>query len=143
MRTISQFERDTYLLNLLKEVCVFTMIVYGLFNETMMTTIGPMIALMAVVFMFIPRVIINDLLDKEAKGTREIKPIVVPEWKRTLNVVLNITKFICLIILVLYIFLNKEMMDFGGILLIWMVSVFMIIPRKLINMWAKDAYGYV
>ena len=137
MRTIEQFKRDTYFLNLTKEVSVFTMMAYGFFNEPMMSNFGPMIAILVVVFMFIPRVIINDFLDGDKEGTRQTNKI--PSWKRSLNVALDYTKFVCLVILALYVFLNKEMMEFGGTFLIWIVSCFMIIPRKLINIIAQDA----
>lgn len=134
MRTKEQFKNDTYILHLIKEVSVFTMMAYGFANEIMMNALGPIIAFLAVAFMFIPRVVINDLLDKDSEGTREIKQIVVPEWKRKMNIALNILKFICLIILTLFIFFNTKMMDVFGTSVLWIASCFMVIPRKIINM---------
>ena len=139
MRTIEQFKRDTYFLNLIKEASVFTMMAFGFFNEPMMSNFGPMFAIMAVTFMFIPRVIINDFLDGDNEGAQQTNSI--PSWKRSLNVALNYIKFVCLVILTLYIFLNKGMMEFGGTLLLWFVSFFMVIPRKLINIIAQDAHN--
>ena len=69
MRTRKQFNRDTYLLNLIKEVCLFTIMAYGFSNQFMMDHFGPMIPMVAVIFMFIPRVIINETLDKDAEGS--------------------------------------------------------------------------
>ena len=135
MRTIEQFKNDTYILHLIKEVSVFTMMAYGFANETMMNSLGPIIAFLAAAFMFIPRVVINDLLDKDySEGPREIKQIVVPDWKRKMNIALNIIKFICLIILTLFMFFNTTMMDVFGTSVLWIASCFMVIPRKIINM---------
>ena len=136
MRTEKQYKRDTYYLNLTKEVSVFTMMAYSLFNNFMMTSFGPMIAVLAIVFMFIPRQWINELLDKEEDGTRERKETEYPKTFRNFIIALNLTKFISLVVLTLYMILNYRMMETFGITLLYGASLFMVIPRKLIYMWS-------
>lgn len=126
-RTISNRK---YYLDLTKEVCVFTMMAYGFANETMMSSLGPMIVLLATLFMFIPRDYIMNFLGKDEGRKKKA----VPEWQiSNLWMVLDFMKFVSLIVLTLYAFLNSIMMDFGGTLLLWTVSCFMVVPRKLIK----------
>lgn len=140
MRNLEKYKRDTYYLNLTKEVCVFLMMAYSLSNEYMMEKLGPMFAVLAVAFMFTPRAIINDLFDRDTEGERETEQVTHPEWKRKMTVALNIIKFFCLVIMTLYMFLNTWMTTTFGTVTIWMACFFMVIPRKLINMLATDSY---
>ena len=129
MRTEKQYKRDTYYLNLGKAVSIAIMIAYGFYNETLTAALGEPLALIAVLFMLIPRSFINELFDQDIDGGREIKNLSSPS---TLKLILNVIKFVCLVILTLYALLNNQMIEAFGRFPLWIASGFMVIPRKLI-----------
>ena len=63
MRTDKERERDTKVLNAVKAVSIFIMIMYCFFNDFLLNHIGGMICILAISFMIVPRRVFNHLLD--------------------------------------------------------------------------------
>lgn len=138
MRNQKQFERDTYLLDITKEASVFIMLVCGYFNQILISIPGVyLLTILSTIFMFIPRIVINKRLDKNVKGERaKIKqhnPFV-----KEMNDVLDCLKFVSLTILTLYVFLNSFMMENIGLWGLIVITSFMVVPRRLMNILVED-----
>lgn len=134
MRNNKQFKRDNYLLNITKEASVFIMLACAYFNDLMSNPGILILVILSTMFMLIPRKTINEYLDKgERAATKQHNPKLI-----NMYIFLNITKFISLILLTLYIFLNTIMMQKIGIFVLILITSFMIVPRRLINLLAED-----
>lgn len=130
MRNQKQFGEDSYLLNLTNQGCVFVLMAFAFQNEVMMDYLGIFFALGVTLFMIIPRYFINRFLDK---GERE-KETLPTNKEIGVSIKLNIIKLISLWVLISYTFFNEVMMDSYGLPLLWAVTIFMIIPRKLLRL---------
>lgn len=65
MRTDKEKKRDTKVLNIIKAICIFIMMMYCFFNDFLLDHIGGMICILAIVFMIVPRWYINRVLDSD------------------------------------------------------------------------------
>lgn len=63
MRTDKERKRDTKVLNIIKAICIFIMMMYCFFNEFLLNHIGGLICILAISFMIVPRQHINHLLE--------------------------------------------------------------------------------
>ena len=137
MRTKAQKKHHDYYLFLLSQCCIFIMMAFCYFNEALMESLDIYLVTAATIFMFIPRGLINDLLDKNTVGSREKSDL--PEWKINFTLTQNIIKFFCLITLTLYIYSNQWCMEVLGLLPLVLATIYMVIPRKLMYMIYKES----
>lgn len=65
MRTDKERKRDTKVLNIIKAICIFIMMMYCFFNDFLLDHIGGLPCILAISYMIVPRKITNRVLDSD------------------------------------------------------------------------------